>query len=52
MEARDLAEIEYCIPNIEMGRCVRYGPGVPEEWTVGSVDDDESVRIVVRVVEL
>jgi hypothetical protein len=51
-EARDLAEIEYCIPNIEEARCMRSGPGVPEEWTVGDASDGLHVRLVITVIEL
>jgi hypothetical protein len=50
MEARDLAEIEYCIPSIETGRCTRGADGGPQEWVVCNVGDESSVRIVIRVI--
>lgn len=52
MEARDLAEIEYCIPNVEEARCMRSGPGIPEEWTVGDATDQLHVRLVITVIEV
>ena len=47
-EARYLAEVEFCIPNIEAAHCVRNGPGVPAEWCVGEAE--WNVRLIVRVV--
>jgi hypothetical protein len=50
LAARDLAEIEFCIPNAEAARCRMMGPGVLEEWTVGDAWDGSHVRISVRVI--
>jgi hypothetical protein len=53
-EARDLAEIEYCIPDVETALCVSgSGQDVLEVWTVGEIGRGfgmEGVRLVVRVV--
>jgi len=53
-DARDLAEIEYCIPDVETAVCVSgVGEDVLEVWTVGEIGRGfgmEGVRVVVRVV--
>lgn len=53
-EARDLAEIEYCIPDVETAVCISgQGEDVAEVWTVGEIGRGfgmEGVRVVIRVV--